>query len=103
MGYVHGIVGCPSDMDCESGAIDHTVPCDPEMLDHAVLIVGYGTQENSAYDLALSESSDDDGDDDPDQEYIPYWVIKNSWERPGVRRVTTASCAATTTAVLPTL
>merc|ERR1712054_292752 len=63
--YVHGIVGCPSDMDCEAGSIDHEVPCDPEMLDHAVLIVGYGVQENSAYDVAVENyDADDDADDD---------------------------------------
>ncbi|EGB11440.1 hypothetical protein AURANDRAFT_21107 [Aureococcus anophagefferens] len=52
--YVEGIVGCTTGR-CKSGAIDHEVPCDPDSLDHAVLIVGYG-------------------DDD-----INYWVIKNSW------------------------
>merc|ERR1711998_437606 len=39
--YVHGIIGC------ETGAIDDHSPCDPESLDHAVLAVGTGVQDES--------------------------------------------------------
>jgi len=57
--YIHGITGCEtiagSDY-CEAGSIDDHTPCDPEELDHGVLAVGYGVQENTS-----------------------YWVIKNSW------------------------
>lgn len=54
--YVHGVVGCPSDGYCQAGMIDHHYSCDPVALDHAVLLVAYGTQDD-----------------------VPYWVIKNSW------------------------
>lgn len=47
--YVHGVVGCTEQM-CESGAIDHHFPCDPTALDHAVLLVGYGTETRDALD-----------------------------------------------------
>ena len=40
----------------EAGAIDDTYPCDPEALDHGVLAVAYGVQDDTK-----------------------YWVIKNSW------------------------
>jgi len=53
--YVHGVVGCSND-DCNAGAIDMHTPCEPTALDHAVLLVGYGTEDD-----------------------IPYWLIKNSW------------------------
>ena len=45
--YIHGVTGCTQGW-CDSGSIDHHVPCDPAVLDHAVLIVGYGTQSGSA-------------------------------------------------------
>ena len=54
--YVHGVMGCSSESYCEAGGIDEHSPCDPTYLDHAVLIVGYGTQDD-----------------------VDYWVIKNSW------------------------
>lgn len=68
--YVHGVVGCTSEDECEAGAVSHPdetgsgdmFTCDPTSLDHAVLIVGYGVQKT--------------GDDTK----IPYWVIKNSWD-----------------------
>ena len=53
--YIHGVMGCSDATGyCEAGAVDHHMTCDPTVLDHAVLMVGYGTQED-----------------------LPYWVIKN--------------------------
>ena len=69
--YVHGVVGCTEQM-CESGAIDHHFPCDPTALDHAVLLVGYGTETRDALDemgMPTGETQD-----------VPYWLIKNSWD-----------------------
>lgn len=67
--YVHGVVGCTSEDDCEAGSVSHPdqdgdgdmFTCDPTSLDHAVLIVGYGVQHT-------------------ENGKIPYWVIKNSWD-----------------------
>ena len=55
--YVNGIAGGMSDSDVAS-ASDQTAraACDPEYIDHAVLIVGYGTQDD-----------------------VDYWTVKNSW------------------------
>ena len=67
--YHHGVVGCAglgSGANCSTGAIDNGAPCDPANLDHAVLLVGYGSQNSSAFDSSL-------------QDEIPYWVVKNSW------------------------
>ncbi|KAH8095793.1 C1 peptidase-like protein [Aureococcus anophagefferens] len=74
--YVEGIVGCTTGR-CKSGAIDHEVPCDPDSLDHAVLIVGYGVQEGDQDEVTHMNDDVDWEDDD-----INYWVIKN----PGARR-----------------
>ena len=68
--YVHGVVGCTSEDDCEAGSVSHPdqdgdgdmFTCDPTSLDHAVLVVGYGVQH-----------TDGNGK-------VPYWVIKNSWD-----------------------
>jgi cathepsin F len=57
--YVHGITGCETIAGseyCEAGTIADTTPCDPEELDHGVLITAYGEQDG-----------------------IDYWMIKNSW------------------------
>lgn len=57
--YTYGIVGCESiagEDYCEAGSIDEVDPCDPTSLDHAVLAVAYGVQDD-----------------------VDYWVIKNSW------------------------
>lgn len=67
--YIHGVVGCSSELECEAGSISHPdqqgegdmFSCDPTMLDHAVLLVGYGIQATA-----------NNGD-------LPYWLIKNSW------------------------
>ncbi|EGB11133.1 hypothetical protein AURANDRAFT_22129 [Aureococcus anophagefferens] len=45
-------------MEFYAGGVDHHFPCDPTALDHAVLLVGYGTE---TFD-------------------VPYWLIKNSWD-----------------------
>merc|ERR1712025_875322 len=47
----------------------HDPKCSSVHLDHGVLVVGYGT-----------EQSNGKGKD--------YWLVKNSWERPGERRDT---------------
>eukprot|EP00622_Pseudochattonella_farcimen_P006014 FR741746.1.p1 GENE.FR741746.1~~FR741746.1.p1 ORF type:complete len:336 (+),score=61.98 FR741746.1:86-1009(+) len=57
--YIHGITGCAEYDDCEAGDIDHHTTCDPTSLDHAVLLVGYGTSDGT-----------DTG--------LPYWIVKNS-------------------------
>ena len=72
--YIHGVTGCTQGW-CDSGSIDHHVPCDPAVLDHAVLVVGYGTQTGSAYYLDRSQ----------DEVEVPYWVIKNSRRSRGAR------------------
>lgn len=41
---------------CDAGSISHPLTCDPTAIDHAVLIVAYGVEND-----------------------VPYWVIKNSW------------------------
>jgi len=49
--------------DYTSGIIDPwdpTVECDPTSLDHAVLLVGYGVEDDIVYST-------------------PYWIVKNSW------------------------
>jgi len=51
-------------MTYSSGVIDPWFPnfyCDPDSLDHALLIVGWGNAENWV------------------GETIPYWTVKNSW------------------------
>jgi len=50
--------------DYSSGVIDPWFPnweCDPTQLDHALLIVGWGSEENWI------------------GEVTPYWLVKNSW------------------------
>jgi len=66
--YIHGIVGkeqcnmTANDGDVQAGCIMYGASpegewtCDPTAIDHAVLIVGYGEQDD-----------------------LDYWVIKNSW------------------------
>ena len=40
--YIHGVVGCDADGDCEAGNVDHHAMCDSAALDHSALVVGYG-------------------------------------------------------------
>ena len=57
--YEFGITGCESIAGteyCESGSISITTPCDPTSLDHGVVAVAFGQQDE-----------------------LDYWVIKNSW------------------------
>ena len=70
--YIHGVAGCTSEDECGAGSISYPdqdgegemFTCDPESLDHAVLVVGYGVEHS------LEE----------DARSIPYWLIKNSWD-----------------------
>lgn len=58
--YDHGIAGCDTGTEyTEAGCIADPTEygsCLPTYIDHAVLVVGYGTQDD-----------------------VDYWVIKNSW------------------------
>ena len=71
--YVHGVSGCTEGL-CDAGSVDHHTPCDPDALDHAVLLVGYGIQPVTSLlsDQAVAGIQQTTED-------IPYWVIKNSW------------------------
>ena len=58
--YVHGIVGCEtiagSDY-CEAGSIDSHSPCDPTELDHGVLAVAYGVQDDVKYWVSVDSTN----------------------------------------------
>jgi hypothetical protein len=51
-------------MVCYMGGVAHSwsSDCNPKYRDHAVLIVGFGTEH---YHLGMKD--------------MPYWIIKNSW------------------------
>ena len=61
--YVHGIAGCSEGM-CDAGGVDHHTPCDPDALDHAVLLVGYGIQESKSLLSGGAAPSTSGRDDD---------------------------------------
>ena len=79
--YVHGIVGCETIAGseyCEAGSVDNHTPCDPTALDHAVLAVGYGVQNGTA-----------------------YWVIKLQLDCPGTPPFSTAERNQASTLLRP--
>lgn len=49
--YIHGITGCNATLtgDIDAGCISEYERCDPEAIDHAVLLVGYGIEDGVKY------------------------------------------------------
>lgn len=57
----------------QTGVIKATAnTCDPHLVDHAVLLVGFGKSKSVEGKRAEAVSS-------KSRHSIPYWILKNSW------------------------
>ncbi|XP_019501149.1 PREDICTED: cathepsin W isoform X1 [Hipposideros armiger] len=57
----------------QRGVIEATpITCDPQQVDHSVLLVGFGKSKSKEEKWAVSSQSHT-------RRSIPYWILKNSW------------------------
>lgn len=59
----------------KTGVIKATpTTCDPQLVDHSVLLVGFGKEKEEGVQTETASSQSR-----KPRRSIPYWILKNSW------------------------